>query len=113
MRLLEGYVPVVKVELLYFDGCSGYEELRPRLERLLTERGLRDSLELLPVTTLEEAKEQQFLGSPTVRVDGRDVEPMAADRADFGMKCRLYAAAAGIVHSPPDELIAAALDRTR
>lgn len=103
----------MKVELLYFDGCPGYEELRPRLERLLAERGLPVSLELLPVTNLEEAKEKQFLGSPTVRVDGRDVEPAAAHRADFGMKCRLYSTSTGIGHSPPDELIAAALERTR
>jgi hypothetical protein len=103
----------VKVELLYFDGCPGYEELRPRLERFLEERTLRDSLELLTVVTLEEAEKRRFLGSPTVRVDGRDAEPAAADRADFGMKCRLYSTATGIGHSPPDELIIAALERTR
>jgi hypothetical protein len=104
---------MVKVELLYFDGCPGYEELRPRLERLLDERTLRSSLELLPVVTLKEAKRQRFLGSPTVRVDGRDVELASADRADFGMKCRLYSTATGVGHSPPDELIIAALERTR
>lgn len=103
----------MKVELLHFDGCPGYQELRPRLERLLAGRGLSDRLELVPVTTLEAADDHRFLGSPTVRVDGRDVEPAAAEREDFGMKCRLYPTAIGIGHSPPDELVVAALERTR
>lgn len=102
----------MRVELLYFDGCPGYAELRPRLERLLAERGLLDELELVPVTTLEQARERRFLGSPTVRIDGRDVEPAAEARSDHGMKCRLYGTPAGDAHAPANELIVAALERT-
>lgn len=103
----------MKVELLYFDGCPGYAELRPRLERLLAERGLVESLELVAVSTHEQAEEQRFLGSPTVRIDGRDVEPGAGERQDYGMKCRLYSTSVGSAHSPSDEFIVAALDRAR
>lgn len=97
------------VELLYFDGCPGYAELRPRLERVLAERGLLDELALVPVATLEQARERRFLGSPTVRVDGRDVERAAEGRSDYGIKCRLYSTSAGSAHAPGDELILAAL----
>lgn len=103
----------MKVQLLYFDGCPGYEELRPRVERLLDERGLGDGLELVPVTSLEQADAERFLGSPTLRVDGHDVEPSADERDDFGMKCRIYARANGLGRSPSDDQIAAALDRAR
>lgn len=102
----------MKVELLYFDGCPGYAALRPRLERLLGERGLLGALVLLPVTTTELAQEWRFLGSPSVRVDGRDVEPGAESRNDYGLKCRLYSAPAGAAHAPSDELILAAIERT-
>jgi hypothetical protein len=104
-------LPVVRVELLYVDDCPGCEELRPRLRRLLAERGLAQSLELLRVSTPEQAKAQRFLGSPTVRVDDRDVDPEAERRTDFGVKCRLYPTAAGAAHAPSDELIVTALDR--
>ena len=99
------------VELLYFDGCPGYAALWPRLEQLLAERGLLEELELLPVMTLEQALRQRFLGSPSLRVNGRDVEPAAEGRSDYGMKCRLYAIAEGRAHAPSDELILAALER--
>jgi hypothetical protein len=100
----------VKVELLYFEGCPSYEVLRPRVDRMLTERGL-DALDLVPIASVEEAEAQRFLGSPTLRIDGRDVEPDADERTDFGMKCRIYASAAGLRPTPSDDLVAAALDR--
>lgn len=61
---------------------------------------------------MEEAEAYRFLGSPTLRVDGRDIEPGADERTDFGFKCRVYRGAAGLRPTPPDELIVAALDRS-
>ena len=97
-------------ELLYFDGCPGFEDVLPRL-RALTEG--RTELRLRRVESLDEAVAQRFLGSPSVRVDGRDVEPGATERTDYGMKCRLYRTAEGQVHAPPDEWIRRALDAAR
>ena len=76
-----------RIELLYFEGCPGYESLLARLPPLV---GDAAELELRRVTSPEEAEAERFLGSPTLRIDGEDVEPAAAERADFGMKCRLY-----------------------
>jgi hypothetical protein len=79
------------VEVLYFDGCPSYEALMPRLERIMSEGGLDpEAVELRHVGSDAVARDARFLGSPSVRVDGIDVEPDAGDRADFGMKCRLY-----------------------
>ncbi len=96
----------MKVEILYFDGCPGYEALLPRVRALA---GDGAEVELRAVTSLEAAQAERFLGSPTVRVDGRDVDPAAAGRTDFGLKCRLYPAAGGAAHAPPDEWIERAL----
>ena len=93
------------VEVLYFDGCPGYGELMPRLRALVSEQDIR----LRPITTPAAAQTARFLGSPTVRVDGIDVEPAAGDRTDFGLKCRLYATADGLRHAPDDAMLAAAL----
>ena len=101
----------MRIELLYFDGCPSYRRLLPRLEKLLRDAGVRDPVELRRVETEHQAAKQRFLGSPTVRVDGADVEPGADARDDFGIKCRLYRAASGQSPIPPDEWIIASLRR--
>ena len=97
------------VELLYFDGCPNHETLLPRLRSMLADEGVEEEIELRRVESVEAAERERFLGSPTVRVDGRDVEPGAEARDDFGLKCRLYRAEAGLVGLPPDDLLIAAL----
>lgn len=57
-----------------------------------------------PITT-----GSSFLGSPTVRVDGRDVEPGADVREDFGLKCRLYRTEDGLTGTPAEEWLVAAI----
>jgi hypothetical protein len=47
--------------------------------------------------------------SPTIRVDGRDVDPDADRRRDYGLSCRLYAGPAGVSGAPPDEWVRALL----
>jgi hypothetical protein len=65
------------------------------------------------VETPEEAESEHFLGSPTVRVDGDDVDPTANGREEFGLECRLYRTEEGLVGTPPEEWIRAALRRAR
>ncbi|GAC1439156.1 MAG: hypothetical protein NVSMB51_16630 [Solirubrobacteraceae bacterium] len=101
----------MKVEILYFDGCPSFESLLPRLRELIAERGKDpDSIALHTVDTPEAAERLRFLGSPTVRVDGVDVDPGAGGRDDFGLKCRIYRSEAGQTHSPPEAWICTALD---
>lgn len=99
----------MKVELLYFEGCPSYEALLPELRALLASEGIAEEIELRRVESVEAAERERFLGSPTVRIDGEDVDPGAGERDDFGLKCRLYRSAAGLEHVPPEEWIRAAL----
>ncbi len=103
----------MRVELLYFDGCPSYERLLPRLRELVAAADPDAPIELRRVETAEEAARERFLGSPTVRVDGRDVDPGAPQRRDFGLKCRLYRTERGLGPLPPDGWIAEALRRAR
>jgi hypothetical protein len=95
------------IELLYFDGCPNQARLLPTLERI-AERA-RAELRLRRVETPEAAERERFLGSPTVRVNGVDVDPTAAKRDDFGIKCRIYRSADGVSPLPPKHWIRAAL----
>jgi hypothetical protein len=99
----------VTIELLYFDGCPNHDALAPHLRELLVEAGIDATIELRSVETVEDAERERFLGSPTIRVDGRDVDPGAAAREDYGLKCRLYATDQGLRGTPPDSWILAAL----
>jgi alkylmercury lyase len=103
----------VRVELLYFDGCPSYEQLAPRLEQLVRDAGITDAVELRRVESDDAAQAERFLGSPTVRVNGRDVEPGADERDHFGLNCRLYRTKEGATGVPPDEWITAALTRAQ
>ena len=101
----------MRIEVLYFSGCPSFEALLPRLRSLLEQQGAGERIELRLVETAEEAESERFLGSPTVRIDGEDVDPEAANRSDFGLKCRLYRSAGVTSGIPPIEMITAALQR--
>lgn len=103
----------MKVEVLYFDGCPNHEVLMPHLRKLLISAGVAADIDLVAVEDPEAADRHRFLGSPTVRVNGQDVEPGADQRSDFGLKCRLFAAPAGPRGMPADEWVLAALRRAQ
>ena len=79
----------MKVELLYWEGCPSHPEARETLRRLLDERGIEDEIELREVRTDEEAEALGFPGSPTIRIDGRDVDPAGASGPP-SLSCRIY-----------------------
>ena len=99
------------VELLYFDGCPSYERLLPRLRELVESRAPGARVELRRVDSAAAAERERFLGSPTVRVDGEDVDPSGHALSDFGLKCRLYRVGDRYAQTPADEWIVAALER--
>ena len=103
----------MKVEVFYFDGCPNHAALLPRLRELLSSAGASTDIELVRVEDTAIAERERFLGSPTVRIDGEDVEPGAGERSDFGLKCRLFATPDGLRGMPADEWVIAALRRHR
>ena len=97
------------VEVLYFEGCPSQARLLPTVERLAEQAGAE--LRVRTVQTPEAAEAERFLGSPTVRVNGVDVDPGAGERDDFGLKCRIYRSEAGQSAVPPETWMRAALER--
>jgi ABC-2 type transport system permease protein len=103
---------MVKVELLYFDGCPGYRKAERNLKDALSREGNRSEVEQVAVSTNEEAEALKFPGSPTVRVDGQDLFPSpAGEREDWRLGCRVYATPEGLKDHPTEEMIQAALRR--
>ena len=77
------------MELLYWEGCPSYPEAQALVEEVLASHGVEADVELREVRTDEEAVALGFPGSPTVRVDGRDVDPAGADSRP-ALTCRIY-----------------------
>lgn len=104
-----GKTKLPRVEVLYFAGCPNYEGVLELIERTTAELGVEPEIDLVEVSDAEAAVELRFLGSPTVRVDGRDVEPGAEARGDFTFSCRLYRTDRGVVEAPDPVWIRTAL----
>ena len=101
----------MKIEILYFDSCPTWQETLDEVRRIVTDARLDDATELhlVAVTTHEEAQSARFLGSPTVRVDGVDVDASARSVSTFGLQCRVYEYEGRLRPSPPASWIRAAL----
>jgi hypothetical protein len=82
------------VELLYWDGCPSYPEARKLLADVLSSRGVDAEIRMREVTTDAEAEELCFPGSPTIRIEGRDIDSRGA-HAPPALTCRVYYLADG------------------
>jgi len=81
----------MKIELLYTADCPEYVSTAELIRIVLSETRIPARLELVPVETEQQAQRLQFIGSPTVRVDGLDLDPYVTFAAtDFGLRCRKY-----------------------
>jgi hypothetical protein len=100
-----------RVEILYFEECPNYEQACVLVEEAATELGLEAMIELVNVQDADAAVRRRFLGSPTVRVDGRDVEPGAEERTQFTLACRVYRTEKGLARQPDVQWIRTALER--
>jgi hypothetical protein len=90
----------MKIEVLYFEDCPNHLPTLERIRHVLRGEGCDAEIGEVLVQDADAAHKLRFLGSPTVRVSGIDIEPAAKERKDFGLMCRRYAN--GV---PSDELI--------
>ncbi|MHB8060333.1 MAG: DF family (seleno)protein [Gaiellaceae bacterium] len=97
------------IELLYWQGCPSHPEAKALLEQVLSELGREDEIVMTEVSSDEEAERLGFPGSPTIRVDGRDIDAMGANGRP-SLTCRIYHLPDGRVSPVPSrEQLEAAL----
>jgi len=99
----------MKIEVLYFDGCPNYEPALERVRALLMEEGVSAQVSEVHVPDEAGARAVGFLGSPSIRVNGLDVEPAARSAREFGMMCRTYFVGGQREGLPSSEMIRRAL----
>jgi len=82
------------IEVLYIPGCCNHHPAVERLRRVLSAEALESPISEIPVNGEISVRTLQFPGSPTVRINGIDVDP--APQACFAVSCRLYSDGSGL-----------------
>lgn len=98
----------MKIEVLYFKGCPNYLPAVDRLRTVLAREGSQAELIEIEVKDVSDAKALKFFGSPTIRVDGLDIEASSRQVSETGFACRCYPN--GL---PSEEMIRAAVREDR
>lgn len=110
-------VPELRVELLWFRDCPNHPAARAMLHELLAELAPGTPVDDIDATDATVAERHRFPGSPTIRIDGRDVDPSFQDPGDYTPRCRLYWTADGVRGLPErawvESAIRARLERRR
>ena len=91
-----------RIELLWWEGCPSWERALAELKDAVRDVGLDpDSIDVQQVGTEADAERARFVGSPTIRIDGEDVQPPGPDEP-AGLACRIYRLRDGRISPLPD-----------
>jgi hypothetical protein len=89
------------VQLLWWEGCPSTDEALAMLREEMASIGLDpETIDVREVSTDADAEREEFVGSPTIRVDGRDVQPLPDE--PIGLSCRVYRLGDGRISPLPD-----------
>ncbi len=100
----------MKVEVLYFEGCPNHAPATELVCEALRKEGKRADVRDVEVHTPEQAQSLRFLGSPTIRINGVDVEPEARLAKTFGLGCRTYFTENGRSGTPSETMVRTAIN---
>jgi hypothetical protein len=91
----------MRVEFFFWEECPSHPDELARLRAVLRDEGVDAPVEVVEVLTEDEAAAQAFPGSPTIRIDGTDIQPPGEN--PIGLSCRVYHADDGRVTPLPTE----------
>ena len=93
---------MTKIEFLYFAGCPSYKPTLDYLKEVIAEANIDAKLELILVDSPDHAQKVGFQGSPSIKVNGDDLE----DKRDgYSFNCRLYRVGGKLTGTPSKEFI--------
>lgn len=101
----------IKIEFLWFDDCPNHAEARRLLHEVMLACGVGERVDDIDATDASVAERVRFPGSPTIRINGDDIEPGFTDPCDYTPRCRLYLTAAGLTGVPERRWIEEAVTR--
>jgi arsenate reductase (thioredoxin) len=100
-------IKAVTIEILDIVHCPNSEPTRILIECIVKRLVPNADVKQLRVCSNEDAERLRFVGSPTIRVNGRDIQSVSV--RDFGLTCRVYPNGTGV---PPEWMVESAILRT-
>jgi hypothetical protein len=97
------------IEILYVADCPHYEAATLEISKALRQQRLSVEVKHIEIRDRDMAEALSFLGSPTIRINGVDIEASARDANGFGMCCRCYGTSNGKKAGPSAVLIHSAI----
>jgi hypothetical protein len=100
----------MKIEVLYVPNCPNHAVTLERLREVLSAESFQKHVNEVLVRDAEMAQSLKFPGSPTIRINGHDIEPQNEQATAFGLMCRLYSDGSG---APSQQRLRAAIEKAR
>lgn len=79
----------MNIEFLYFEDCPSHDQALARLQQVMREENVESPITITKIETEDQALERQFIGSPTILINGQDIVPPVTG-AYVGLTCRVY-----------------------
>ncbi len=100
----------MNIELLYVANCPNHAVALERLRATLSAENLRTPVNEVLVRDAAMAQSLKFPVSPTILINGHDVEPQSEQTVSFGLMCRLYSDGSG---APSEQRLRVAIEQAR
>jgi len=95
----------VTIDILSIPDCPNHAPTVERVKAVLSHASIQARVREVLITDTASARTRGFMGSPTVLVNGKDIERL--ELIEVGLSCRVYANGSGV---PPEELLRNAIN---
>lgn len=103
----------MRIDFLYYEDCPSHDRALERLHEVMQEEGISAEVYVTRVETEAQANTLAFTGSPTIRIDGEDIDP-PPENAMYALTCRAYRLPNGRISPlPAPDTIRTALQAAR
>ena len=103
------YNTQMEIKFLYYEKCPSHGAALERLRQVMAEEGVQAPVTVIKVESPDQAERLQFIGSPTILVNGEDIDWPLPD-AQYALACRAYRLEDGRISPLPSaEMIRRAL----
>ena len=100
----------MNIEVLWFEGCPNHHAAQALLDDVLAANEIEAKIDSIEVPDVDTGERVRFPGSPTIRINGVDVEPGYQDTGDYTPRCRVYLTPNGYTGVPEREWIEAVVE---
>lgn len=103
----------LNIQLIYYEKCPSFKYTLKNLQDTIIEEKINDSIHTIKISNLQEAKNLNVPGSPTVRINNKDIDPSFKKTTSYSLRCRSYSYDGKVMGWPGKDMIRKALRKAR